>query len=200
MSNLYNFPSHFVYWEKIKNHKEIKENILPLILEHSDRLSYTSDESTINYFKKYKCRTDFFSKDNFLNNLFQEYGYEDIIIWNTIDNLLSHKDLKISHSPKESNIIKIWYNVYSPGGYHNVHTHGYSHGFSGIYILDLKEKNPTTFFNGGEAFLEETFELSDVEEGTVVIFLNSLKHFVQPCLKNRVTLSFNINSPKIIKN
>ena len=195
MSNLYKFPSKFVYWEKIKNHSEVKKNILPSILEHSEKLNNSLDENGKRYCEKFKCKTNYFTNDTFLINLFKKYEYEDTIIWNVIDNLLTREDLKLSRLPKSSNISQIWYNIYSPGGYHNVHIHnGYVCGFSGIYILDLHENNPTKFYNSGNLFFDNTFTTDELDEGTVIIFPNNLEHYVEPCLKNRITISFNIFS------
>jgi hypothetical protein len=189
-NNLYKFPSQFVYWKKIENHEKIKNNILPLILDHSDKLSL--DEKNTKYCERYKCKTNFFCKDKFLSELFKKYNYEQLIIWNVIDNMLNNKDLNITRYPLRSTITDIWYNVYSPGGYHEVHTHGHNPGLSGIYILDLNEKNTTNFFNPGNIFLQTYLPLDNLEEGYVIIFPNDLSHFVNPSLEKRVTLSFNI--------
>jgi hypothetical protein len=197
MSNIYNFPSQFVYWEKIEKHNEIKKNILPSILEHSSNLYKSYSEEDIGYCEKFKCRTSYFLRgedDTFLFDLLSVYDYLNLIVWNSVDNLLSNEKLNIQQFPRTSKISKIWYNVYSPGGHHDMHTHGFHEGFSGIYILDLSEKNTTKFFTPGNKFFEKTLYLDNAEEGTVILFPNNLIHSVGCCLKNRVTISFNINS------
>jgi hypothetical protein len=195
MSNLHIFPSQFVYWEKIKNHEEIKNFLLPKIKEHSHSLFTLMSEDKIKSCEQQKCKTSYFVNDHFLEKIFKEYDYENDIIWNPIDNMLNRKDLNISRYPSESNIRNLWYNIYSPGGNHKVHTHGNDSGFSGIYILDLNEKNTTIFENfGGNTYLDHRFDTKHIEEGCVVIFPRNLLHYVNPSLKNRVTISFNILS------
>ncbi len=197
MKNLYNFPSQFVYWESIEQHEEIKKNIFQKIIDHSNTLNQLyKNRDDLEYYNNYMCKTNYFlndNNDNFLFNLLEEYNYLNLIIWNVIDNLLENKNLNIVQYPKKSNIGKIWYNVYSPGGYHDMHTHGAHEGFAGVYILDLNEKNTTTFFTSGNKFFEKTFYLEDISEGSVIIFPTNLIHSVRPSLKNRVTISFNIN-------
>lgn len=197
MSNIYNFPSQFVYWEKIEKHDEIKKNILPSILEHSSDLDKLYSKENVEYCRKFKCKTSYFlsgDDDAFLMNLLSVYDYLNTIIWNSLDNLLSNEKLNIQDFPKKSKIDKIWYNVYSPGGYHDMHTHGFHEGFAGIYILDLSETNTTTFFSPGNKFFEKTLYMDKVDEGTLILFPNNLIHSVGCCLKHRVTISFNISS------
>jgi hypothetical protein len=197
IKNLYTFPSKFLYWEEIENHKEIKKNILNPILEHSNSLDklYTNKEH-LEYCEDRACKTTYFlegEQDKFLINLLEQNDHLNSIIWNVIDRLLQNDKLNLNEYPKRSRIDKLWYNVYSKGGHHDMHTHGGHEGFGGIYILDLHEKNTTTFFTPGNRFFEKTYYLDDVKEGTVIIFPTDLIHCVHPSLKNRVTISFNIS-------
>ncbi len=196
MENLYNFPSRFLYWQEIENHEEIKKNIFNPIIEHSNSLEKLYNNTDYSdYCIKRKCKTSYFldgEEDRFLMSLLKKYDYINLIVWNVIDKLLLNKNLNIVQYPKSSSIDKIWYNVYSNGGHHDMHTHGAHEGFGGIYILDLHEKNTTTFFTPGNKFFEKTYYLDDVKEGTVIIFPTDLIHCVQPSLKNRVTISFNV--------
>lgn len=196
MENLYTFPSQFLYWKEIEEHEEIKKNIFNSIIEHSNYLEKLYDNTEYyEYCITRKCKTNYFlsgKEDKFLMSLLEKHDYINLIVWNVIDKLLLNKNLNIVEYPKRSNIDKIWYNVYSNGGHHDMHTHGGHEGFGGIYILDLHEKNTTTFFSPGNRFFEKTYYLDDVKEGTVIIFPTNLIHCVKPSLKNRVTISFNV--------
>ena len=65
---LYNFPSNFVFWTKVRNHELMKSRLLPQIYEN---------ESTIKPIGGYKDSiTNYFEKDNILLDMSEEeYKY-----------------------------------------------------------------------------------------------------------------------------
>ena len=69
--------------------------------------------------------------------------------------------------------------------------------FSGIYIIDQKGKNQTSFIHNDFGYLDtciNTKNIEDIGEGTVMIFPSHLLHYVNPVDESRCTISFNITS------
>ena len=74
----------------------------------------------------------------------------------------------------------------------------YCASFSGIYIFHSdKEELGTTFSNTNidtNTFLSRPTYTPKAEEGNIIWFPSILMHFASPALKERITISFNINS------
>jgi len=193
------FPTKFVYWEKIKNHIEIKEKYSKIIDQDLDKNVEIYKD---NFRWDCRCNSSFFQKTNGLD-LFQT-DFLNSVIWGPMDNML--KDLGVSinlPSPKNSNVTKIWYNKYEVGDWQEIHDHktnSHTVTYSGIYILELNEMNPTSFVdtNKIESWnMDEnisSFYTKDIVEGSVILFPSELMHYVNPCKNSRTTISFNIFS------
>ena len=102
--------------------------------------------------------------------------------------------------PKKSNVDRIWANLYEKMSFQEVHNHVTPHSlihFSGIYIIDQKGKNQTSFIHNDFGYLDtciNTKNIEDIGEGTVMIFPSHLLHYVNPVDEARCTISFNITS------
>lgn len=198
------FPTKFVYWEKISNHEEIKSQILNIV--NQDVI-----ENGVFYTEKIKnswnceCTSSFFNENNYFHGIMNADILKQII-WDSFDNMLIElrKTLGLP-IPKSSKITKIWFNQYKSGEWQEIHGHNgidKSSTYSGIYLLDLNEKNPTTFvdqnpircWDNFSSFTLNTFSTKDMEEGTVMFFPSELLHYVNPCITDRTTISFNIDS------
>lgn len=194
------FPFNFIYWDKVSDHQEIKEKYLPLILETNSKVEKRN---------KWRCEvTTSYMNDDINNTLFDDH-FIQTVVWKKFDEFLENKPPHIS-IPKESYIQNIWYNYYTPGQYQEIHQHLSAHNivtekglisqlFSGIYLIDLQEKNKTVFYQPGplpsmptpESY---TITTEHIEEGNVIFFPSSTPHYVLPCENPRVTISFNIVS------
>ena len=181
---LYNFPSNFVFWTKVRNHELMKSRLLPQIYEN---------ESTIKPIGGYKDSiTNYFEKDNILLDMSEE-EYNNII-WDPFNEMLGDPNLHILHKPEESRLETIWYNVYRDNKcWHQPHTHP-SSTFSGIYLLHLEGENGTLFSQLGHPMLQQNYDTSKRTEGEVIIFPSSLQHTVVSFGDHKVSISFNIIS------
>jgi len=197
----YQFPSEFVYWDKIENHDEIKKEILPKILEaNKNKKNNPFNACKFNTSFKYNEKPDL----DVLNKKMSDF----IIFY-------LEKMFKIMNFNIEKLMINDgWWNVYDEGEFQEEHDHLdrpiYSNGdlfyptLSVIYILhDDNEKSSIVFRKDGpfplmEPHLEVAFKTEDVKEikeGTILIFPYTLRHLVKPSIKpGRVTIAYNICS------
>jgi len=199
LASHYLFPVPFVWWTKIENHLEIKEKYLPLINQDYElnKDAYDSKSTwsclvTSSYFNAVPIFPLF---DNSLFNT---------IIWNPLDTMLEELSVRVNLPiPNQSIVTHAWYNKYDIGSWQEIHDHspntGGSETFSGIYLLDVKEKNSTVFYqqNSLRCFSpgkSHYFSTENIEEGYVIIFPSELAHFVKPSVNSRTTISFNISS------
>lgn len=200
------FPTKFVYWEKIPNHNQIKEKYLNFVKIDSDKNGSLYRE---NIEKKWNCRclSSYFAENSLPDEL-NNVDFIKSIVWKPMDNMFDElkKTLNIP-IPKSSNICEIWFNRYKEGEWQEVHDHithtsirkEYS-VYSGIYIMELNEKNTTTFLDKnsirswGKKTESHNFTTKHIEEGSVIIFPSELLHYVNPCVGERTTISFNITS------
>lgn len=201
----YIFPSNFVYWEKIPNHQKIKKTILNTIDDDIKKNEFFYREKLKENWKC-KCISNFFNKDNNFYETLSNKDFIKSIIWNPIDNMLKEmRDTVNLPIPEHSEIVNLWFNRYGPGEWQEIHEHSPVMNksfitYSGIYLLDLNEKNPTIFFDKiparcwGNECLWKNFSTEHMDEGTVIIFPAELLHYVNPCVNYRTTISFNIKS------
>ena len=201
----FQFPCHYVYWEDLKDHSNLKRKYMPLMDEierknncknpfpHSSIKSITIDE---------KCNTFIDSED---------LGK---IIWTPIDNFINEINSKYNFkiNVTDSFIEAYWFNTYTTNDYQEYHCHNshpkgsYYPIFSGIYIINddnekssvsfkLPEAVLTPFTELGVGFHLDTGNISDIKEGSVMIFSSQLEHMVRKCIKHgRRTIAFNVFS------
>jgi len=200
--NLYTFPTKFVYWNAVKKHKSVKKEYYPKIL-----CDFNKNKKKFREAVKSNWNCDCYSS-------FFESGYnEDIfdkkfinkVIWNNFDQMLSYLNNSILNlpTPKTSVVSNIWYNFYNQGMFQEVHKHYNNKSkcqFSGVYLMHLEGVNNTTFINNAScsSYLDtaenNTFKTDHIVEGNIIIFPSELMHYVNPCIHNKMTLSFNITS------
>lgn len=204
------FPSNFIYYDKITNHNEIKEELLPKILESKSIINEDTP------FKFCLLKTSFLNKE--LNNkiFYNSYVFLNML-WNNIDKVINeyNKNIyKFKINIKESILDHIWYNIYTKGCNHHqeFHSHNcnpnimnnkiYYPSLSGIYILhDNNTSNNTIFKTFDKIFPTKTSSntintsnIDDISEGTLILFPSVLQHCVKPVLEDRITIAFNIYS------
>ena len=205
--SFYHFPSEFVYWDKVENHEEIKNEFLPKILEDSKKKKN-------NPFNNCKFNTNFTYVGEPDPNVMNKKIY-DVISFHLEKMIAEYEKFKaIDFCAQKLMIVKGWWNVYDEGEFQEEHSHGgspvysdntYFHpSFSAVYILhDDNEKSSIVFRKDGplpfkRPYEEESFKtekIKEIKEGTILIFPYNLRHLVKPCIKpGRVTLSYNILS------
>lgn len=181
---LYNFPSNFVFYTKVRNHEQLKKKLLPQIY---------ANESSITYKGEYQDSiTNYFEENNILLDMEEEIYHN--VVWDPFNEMLEDPNLNIVHRPQESKLQSMWYNVYRDGKcWHKTHTHP-SSTFSGIYLLHLEGENGTVFTQLGHQLFEMSYNTKNNVEGEVIIFPSSLPHSVVSFGTHKVSISFNIMS------
>jgi hypothetical protein len=178
------FPSDFIFWAKAKNHLANKDFLYEEIIGSLDK---TKD----NHLGHWKCdvNTEFFAGSD------THSKYINLIVndvYPALDCMFNELPIK---TPRNSTVKNIWYNYYEKGHTQEVHNHGSNYSLSGIYLLHLEEKNKTVFYSYNAStcgFLSGAKQLTEAEEGDIVIFPSSFLHYVLPCEKPRATIAFNI--------
>jgi hypothetical protein len=209
--SFHHFPSHFVFWDKVENHEELKKEYLPTILEQNSKIKN-------NPFGFCKFNTSFCtdSKMKHINNFLHEEKLTDNVIWKPLFKMLDkYNSFNLKQIiPTNSIIESSWWNVYEGGEFQEIHSHvsnpifyqnkDYFPTFSIIYIMnDENEKSSIAFKSGYpnpfmptlDDYHFDTSTQEDIKEGTVLIFSSILGHLVKPCIKpGRVTIAYNIYS------
>jgi len=211
---IFHFPSHFVYWENVENHREIKRIFLNEI--KNLRLKYKVNKSGIvNGSTSYNPGDFDLTIVNFFKN---NKLISDKIVWGPINNAIKKINIQRSQNPvniADSIISTAWYTEYDKGGSFEYHSHLnysvykdnkiYTPSFSIIYILNDENKhNATTFMNPTSMYVSteelheykfKTDNINEIKEGTVLIFPSSLYHCVQNVkIQGRITIAINIYS------
>lgn len=196
------FPGPYIFQTQIENHSTLKQEILPKILEEynqnqfKDEYLWTPDSNS-------GVKTNYSHMDPTLLTIDQ---YKEIV-WNPVDELLGNlyaEDSPIKPSinpPTNSTISGLWWNVYTPGDYVELHNHCPA-GISGIYFIDLPEdtKNTTVFVHDNNYALSHEVQLWSqkhiadyVKEGDLLLFPSSMHHYVDKSNGKKVSISFNVD-------
>jgi len=180
----YLYPANFIFWTSVTNHKNIKQELLPIIKKNLIK----TEKAQLN---NWLCdvNTEFFSEDNkyikYINLIVDE-------IYPALDKMFSEIDLK---TPKTSKVTSIWYNHYNTSQGQEVHSHiGEGATISGIYLLNLEEENKTVFYSPTADYLlcSPVKTTKNIDEGNIILFPSHLLHYALPCEKERTTIAFNI--------
>jgi hypothetical protein len=198
----FKFPSHYVYWTQVKDHENIKSNLLPII--HS----LTTDNNYENPFKACTMTTNISKSTDFIDN-----ETKNKIIGKHLDEMVSETNCFPHIKVSDAIITEYWFNVYEKGNYQEMHHHQtlpvvmngkrYDHTFSMVYILNSDEEENSTVFKLTDTNIPyfpmlkqcefNTGVVKEIKEGTLLIFSNQLNHFVLPAKTNgRITIAFNI--------
>jgi len=182
------FPGDFIFWSSVKNHKDIKQNLLSII---HNNLNVTSG----NQREKWFCNvnTEFFNQNasKYLSLITNQIYPSLDQMFLELQNLSSN--FKV---PRVSTVCNVWYNHYEVNGNQEVHSHGgKDSSFSGIYIVNLNEENKTVFYSYNASMVgtgTEVKQLKEAKEGDIIIFPSNLLHYVLPCEQTRDSIAFNI--------
>jgi hypothetical protein len=191
------FPTPYVFHHKVKDHEKIKKQLLPKFIEE-----YKINKNNINYKWEQKSTSTVTTNYKAHGTHYYTEAQYNSIIWEPLDALyktLFGDDAPFFTSdkfPLKSYIEMIWWNVYTKGSYAIAHNHGYGK-ISGVYLLELNEVNSTTFLTDDAHYFGQTsgrtaHTADYAEEGDVLLFPSSLLHFVNPAIKRRTTIAFNV--------
>ena len=203
-------PSEFLYFDQIKEHKEIKAKIIDKIND----LLQTDEVKENKPFKDCIFKTSF-NKDEINKFLLDEYIIKRIV-WDPLDNLISkyNKQHFFKISLSSTIITSCWFNAYEKTNFQEIHDHKskpfyvsnniYTPSFSLVYILhDENLTNSTVFKYTTTEFINnfinenskiDTSEIKNIKEGSVLIFPHTFQHFVIPVMKSRVSIAYNLAS------
>lgn len=210
--SFHHFPSEFVYWDDVENHEDIKNQLLPKILQKSEERKNNPFEAC-----KFNTSLNRNNKTAYIENDFLRS--EDIlktVIFKNIEKMMIKytKLYNYNINIKSSIVSGCWWNVYDEGDFQEEHSHWeppinienmtFYPTFSFIYILhDENEKSSIIFRKDPPLPLRKPFEecgfstsnVKEIREGTILIFPYNLRHLVKPCVKpGRVTIAYNICS------
>jgi hypothetical protein len=206
---IFYFPSEFVFWTKNMRHGDMKP-FLTTMVEKIEKHHENNQWGVENGFTSYNSKNDDVHT-TFLN----EKTLLKHVVFDPIEEMI--QTYNSGGTSVQLNIDKCvvdaaWYTKYKVGGTFDYHTHDdyctkidgtlFKPAISIIYILnDTNEKNTTEFFvpytkHSMYYFSEFRFDtgtVSDIGEGTVIVFPSSLYHRVLPCIKpGRIVISYNV--------
>jgi len=195
---LVNWPGPFLFWTKVKNHEELKEKLYPEIIKGKENPKYLNRPMQ---FRKpgdsrWQCDviTTYFDRED-VKDIFTQEIVEDII-GTPLDEMFADENYGGKKNPTQTNLTEIWYNIYEPGYYQEIHAH---HGatFSGIYLFELNEPNTTAFFANQTQYeyareSNPVYKTEHIKEGNVLIFPSEFSHLVRKTSEFRITVSFNL--------
>jgi len=197
---IFYFPSDFVYWTKVKNHDSIKKEWIKKI-----KTCDTSEHVSLK-----KGKTSYHSE--YENFLLQNATFLKDVVWDPIQEMLESENTTLKMKFRSAYVSKAWFSRYDSGASVEYHTHeghpiysdaGVFHAtLSMIYILhDENNHNQTVFTAPVNSTHQErithfhTKNISEISEGSLMIFPSSLAHKVDPIEKpGRTIVSFNIDS------
>jgi hypothetical protein len=196
------FPCHYVYWGQVKDHENIKSNLLPII--HS----IITENNFENPFKACNMTTNFANKSNFLDD-----EMKDKILGTHLEEMILETNCFPHIKVSNAIVTEYWFNVYKKGDFQEMHQHRtlpelkngkmYYSTFSMVYILNSNEEENSTVFSLTDSnipyypmvknFDFHTGDVKEIKEGTLLIFSNQLNHFVNPVKQSgRTTIAFNV--------
>jgi len=199
---IFYFPCNFVYWRKLPNHREIKDELMPII-DKSNIFQPTTSGFGPEYFKDHP--------------LIKSVIFDSI---RELVNILNERDGFEKTEIEDSIVTRWWYAKYKDeGGGCACHNHNpdsmqshqfindkvYRSTFTVVYIInDTNTKNVTEFLQPSQLGINssksaqtlfKTCDVEDISEGTVLVFPSNLYHQV-PHTKTsgRVIFSFDVSS------
>lgn len=195
------FPCHYLHWGQVKDHKNIKSKLLPIIHGLIDNNNYE------NPFKACTMTTNISKPIEFLDD-----ETKDKIVSENLIKMISETNCFPEKNPTNMLITQYWFNVYEKGDFQEMHHHStipklidgkrYDDIFSMIYILHDEESSPVIFRMDDTEIpfypMKRTIDfatsmIDEIKEGTILIFSSHLKHTVIPVKQSgRTTIAFNV--------
>ena len=177
---VYNVKSdNFVIRGEYPFHKQLKEELLPLLKNYPDQ------QNRLTNVKAIMTEWDWQSDNPRIKRL------KECIIAEAYSHEIC-KDLKITCSFKLE-VDEFWANIYNKRDYTHPHVHtGYKFGFGFVYFLKTKWYHPPFIFTDSRKKFRP-------KEGTYLIFPNYLRHHVpkNKFKETRITLSGNVIIKKL---
>ena len=156
----------YIFIQKVKEHKEIKNKLLSLLDEiKNDKIE--SDNEKIQ-------KSDY----NLSVDVERKYGsmFQDIV-------RPYNENIKEFYKAEKILINNYWFQQYGDNGYHNFHIHPFSL-LSNVYYLELENNNSTVFYD-----MQNKKEIKyNLEEGDLITFPSLLPHKSQINTNGRKTI------------
>lgn len=180
------FQSEYVFTAQVTAHDVLKKALLSKVME---RLPETEGKQKKTWFGD--VNTEFFDSQAHL----QKYGeVVALAVYPALDAMVKTMGFR---APKFSQVTEIWYNYYEANSFQEVHSHsgGGKNVLSGVYNLMLDEPNKLVVYSQNASYSSFVKPAHQVlaGEGDIIIFPSNMLHYVLPCEKPRVTISFNID-------
>ena len=156
----------YILVQKIKEHNQIKDDLLCMMYKMPDKKTTTDFESI--------KKTDYYLPKEHT----RDYG--DLFL-KTIQPY--NDNIKNFYNAEEHWIINYWFQQYQDTDYHNWHVHPTTL-LSNVYYVELENKNSTVFYDNVTK-QEYQFEL---EEGDLITFPSLLPHRSQVNTNGRKTI------------
>ena len=156
----------YIFIQKVKEHKEIKNKLLSLLDEiKNDKIE--SDNEKIQ-------KSDY----NLSVDVERKYGsmFQDIV-------RPYNENIKKFYKAEKILINNYWFQQYGDNGYHNFHIHPFSL-LSNVYYLELENNNSTVFYDMQN---KKQFKYN-LEEGDLITFPSLLPHRSQVNTNGRKTI------------
>ena len=100
--------------------------------------------------------------------------------------ILNEVEIFIQKQIPDMTFTTLWYNINGYGHYNQMHYHHLEEGYSGVFYIDVPDKNMgNIYFESGEEY--------EPRENTLLLFPSDLKHGVRPNQSqlHRISMSFN---------
>lgn len=187
-----------------------------------DKINYPYKNNLIHLIEKEYIKNISKKPKNWKCNVHSSAGDDEFLLKNLRPYIEKSLNIFLENHEKEMNIHgqyfldELWYNVYGPHQFQELHTHGNSL-FSGCYYLKFdKEKHHQTMFYNPNFYNLEFFKLEsnsyfchspDCEEDDIIIFPSNLSHKTNGIMENinyshkdlRITISFNVSNSTTCK-
>ena len=162
--------------DKVKNHLEIKDDLLALI-EQAEGKNIIFDSEHI--------KTDITKCDYENNGDFKRPWVDNKIIESIMSNSVHPMVRELDFEGFQ--LDSIWFQQYDKGSLHGWHSH--NQNYVGVYYLDMPENSPMTELFDGEKIIS-----LDVKEGDITIFPAYILHRAPESMidKKKTIISFNL--------
>ena len=207
---IYFFPSEFVYWTENTEHSKMKDKLMTKI-KSTENIYKDNTPGVFNAFTSFSS-TEANKEMSFLG----EPDVLEALVFKPYKQMIKEYNLR-GHTDKlviDKCVVDAgWYTKYERGGGFKIHNHEtcaiqqegdiFKSTFSFIYILnDENENNGTEFIvpymcktsaTRDDDYSFDTGDVSEIKEGSIIVFPSSLYHHVNPCsIPGRITISYNM--------
>jgi|TARA_R110000851_G_C12898342_1_gene547888 hypothetical protein len=205
------FPSEFVYWVDNPKHSQMKDELMKKIMDTEEVLKI-NQPGILNAFTSFSEN----KKEDETLLFLDEYPIVQELVFTPFKKMIEEYNKRENINRlfiKKAICSEGWYTKYETNGNFEMHNHDefptqlgdeiYQSSFSFIYILNDKNKVNTTRFlvpsmqrtsaTKENEYNFDTGQVSEIKEGSIIVFPSSLYHEVKSCIiPGRITISYNL--------